>query len=99
MKVLLVVPRFPQLSETFIVNKFLGLLDRGCDIHVVSDRSEPAEWNRFSQLHAQPQLRSRVHTSWPLRPRWLAPLLLPVLLVRCFLRRPLVTSRYLMRGE
>lgn len=98
MKVLLVVPRFPQLSETFIVNKFLGLLERGCDIHVVSDRSEREEWNRFSQLHGQPQLRNRVHTSWPLRPRWLAAFLLPGLLVWCFLRRPLITSRYLMRG-
>ena len=98
MRVLLVVPAFPQLSESFIVNKFVGLLERGYDIHVVSDRSEPAEWNRFSQLRRLPQLRKRVHTSWPHRPRWLAAFLLPVLLVWCFMRRPFISARYLMQG-
>lgn len=98
MKVLLVVPRFPQLSETFIVNKFVGLLERGCDVHVLSGHTTPAEWNRFPQLQQHPQLRKRVHTNWPLRPRWLVSCLLPLLLVRCFLRRPTITCRYLRRG-
>ena len=35
MRIAMVVPTFPQLSETFIVTKALGLVDRGIDVHVV----------------------------------------------------------------
>ena len=41
MRVVSVVPTFPNLSETFIVRKFLGLLERGVDVHVVSKGPTP----------------------------------------------------------
>jgi colanic acid/amylovoran biosynthesis glycosyltransferase len=93
----LVVPSFPKLSETFIVGKFLGLLDRGWDVHVVCGRSDPAEWMRFPELQ-RPCLRARVHVGWPHRPRSLAAALYPAALLRCWKDNPAATRRYLRQG-
>ena len=69
MRVALVVPAFPQLSETFIATKALGLVDRGLDVHIVCDRSEPAQWDAFGPEHRVHELRPRVHTSPPVERR------------------------------
>ena len=66
MRIALVVPTFPQLSETFIATKALGLVDRGLDVHIVCDRSEPAQWEAFGPDHRVHELRPRVHTAAPL---------------------------------
>lgn len=98
MKIALVVPVFPQLSETFIVNKFLGLLDRGWDVHVVCQTSSEEAWRGTAALGGRLVLRRRVHAGWPHRPRFLAALLLPAAVLRCLVRRPAGTLRYLARG-
>ncbi|NJK64631.1 MAG: colanic acid biosynthesis glycosyltransferase WcaL [Synechococcaceae cyanobacterium SM2_3_1] len=41
MRVAHVVDRFPQLSETFILNMITGLIDRGHDIDIIPIRSQP----------------------------------------------------------
>jgi colanic acid/amylovoran biosynthesis glycosyltransferase len=93
MRLVLVVPRFPRLSETFIVSQFLGLVDAGWDVHVVCGQTEP--WDAFPRLLARPELRRRVHRAWPTEPRRRAALLwLPALLLT-LLRAPLGTLRYL----
>jgi colanic acid/amylovoran biosynthesis glycosyltransferase len=97
-RIALVVPTFPKLSETFIVNQFLGLLERGWDAHVVCDTSEPAEWEQFPQLRERRDLRPRVHRSWPHRPRWMALLLWPLVATVCALRNPAACARYLSVG-
>lgn len=67
MRVALVVPVFPRLSETFVVAQFQGLLDRGVDAHVVCMRAGPAEeWKRFPAL-AGADVRRRVHPMVPAR--------------------------------
>ena len=81
-KIALVVQAFPEISETFIVNKFRGLRERGLDVHVLSSRSEAASWSKFPALLRDEELRSRVHISWPLRPAWLGGFLLPIVLLR-----------------
>lgn len=63
----MVVPVFPRLSETFLVNKFLGLLERGWDVHVIARPAPDDEWQRFPRL-AERALRERVHASWPTSP-------------------------------
>ena len=98
MKVILLVPSFPKLSETFIVSKFLGLLNQGWDVHVVCGRSDPEEWRRFPDLQRRSRLRQRVHVTMPDRPRWLAALLCPLALIRCLVYGPQTTWRYLRRG-
>jgi colanic acid/amylovoran biosynthesis glycosyltransferase len=92
------VPAFPRLSETFIVSKFVGLLERGWDVHVVCNKSESKNWKLFPQLAAVRSARRRVHVSWPAEPPWKASLLLPLAVLRCLQSRPLRTLRYLWRG-
>lgn len=59
----MVVPVFPQLSETFIVNKALGLMDRGCDVQLVCGSSPRATWEAFGVKHRVHELFPRVHVS------------------------------------
>ena len=70
MRVVLVVPVFPQISETFIVSKAVGLLDRGWDVHVICGASADEQWDAFGPEHRVQDLRGRVHVSPPLTPRW-----------------------------
>ncbi|HVY71371.1 MAG TPA: hypothetical protein VHH73_15670, partial [Verrucomicrobiae bacterium] len=70
MRLVLVVPNFPKLSESFIVSKFLGLLKLGWDAHVVCGESDPAQWKNFPELENHPDARRRVWINWPHRPRW-----------------------------
>lgn len=58
-RLVLIVPAFPKLSETFIVSKFVGLLERGWDVHLVCNYSDAKDWSAFSQLLAQPDFRER----------------------------------------
>ena len=37
-RLILVVPTFPKLSETFIVSKAFGLLEAGWDVHIACGR-------------------------------------------------------------
>lgn len=94
----LATPTFPRPSETFIASKFLGLLGRGWDVYIACAQLDRAAWEKFPELQARPDLRRRVQVSWPHRPRWLAALLLPLALLRCLLRAPRRTARYLRRG-
>ena len=96
-RIALVVPAFPKLSETFIVSKFMGLLERGWDVHVVCSTSEEKEWARFPQL--PPGARKRVHRGWPHRPKWKAALLLPFAVMACFQAAPGRTWRYLRQAR
>lgn len=61
MKIALVVRVFPQVSETFIVSKALGLVDRGHDVHLVCGASPRANWDAFGPDHRVHELRDRVH--------------------------------------
>lgn len=74
MRVALVVPTFPQLSETFVVSKVLGLVERGMDVHVVCTDSGPDRWAAFGADHPVHALRNRVHTSLLGGSRWRAAL-------------------------
>lgn len=97
-KIVLVVSAFPKISETFIVSKFLGLLDRGWDIHVVYYRSDPADQLKFPALLDDPRLKKHAHLAWPIKPKWLALLLLLPALTRGLLRAPRASWVYLARG-
>ena len=65
MRVALVVPVFPQLSETFIAAKAVGLARRGVDVHVVCGDSAPAHWAAYGDGHPVHALRDRVHVAPP----------------------------------
>jgi len=92
MRLVLVVPRFPRLSETFIVSKFMALVDAGWDAHVVCAVTEP--WDAFPRLLARPELRQRVHRAWPHTPAWKAGLLWLPAQGAAFARAPRAAMRY-----
>jgi colanic acid/amylovoran biosynthesis glycosyltransferase len=97
-RVVLILSTFPKLSETFIVNKFLTLLERGWDVHVACAWTDTASWEAIPQLKTVKDLHRRVHVQWPDRPRGLAGLLVPFALLRCLLGAPQPTLRYLQHG-
>ena len=97
-RIVMVVPTFPKLSETFIVSKFLGLLERGFDVIVVCDRCDPTEWACFDELVRRPELRRKVVTAWPTRWRWWALLLCPLAMVWCAAKNASGLVRYLATG-
>src|SRR5439155_16807830 len=87
-RLVLILPSFPKLSETFIVSKFLGLLERGWDVHVVCGMSEEAQFRHFPNLENRPEARRRIKVAWPHRPRWLAGLLMPFAFLHCLWSNP-----------
>lgn len=97
-RLVLVVTSFPKLSETFIVNKFLGLLDLGWDVHVACGQSEPENWSNFPVLSAHPGIKKRVHVNWPQKPRYFAALLIPAACIRLLIHAPKRTLMYLRKG-
>lgn len=90
----MIVSRFPRLSETFIVTKFIGLLDAGWDVHIVCRQAAWKDWENFTGLKERPELRKRVHSQWPHQPRWVVPIFwLPAFLLT-IIRAPRTTWRY-----
>lgn len=65
-RIVLVTHDFPKVSETFIVQKFLGLLDAGVDVWLFADRIHADAWHRFPDLAANASARRRVR-GWPER--------------------------------
>ena len=94
MRVALVLSAFPKLSETFIVRKFLGLLDHGVDVHVVCGLSDPREWDNFPELGQHPGIRERVHRAMQVRPRWKAVLSGSQAAAAAVVHNPRATRRY-----
>ncbi len=97
MKIALLVSSFPRLSETFIVNKFLGLLSRGHDVHVLCSSVRLHDRDHFPLLK-DPKVWSRVHERWPIDPRWIPVVLAPMAVAFSAVRRPTLTFRYLRQG-
>lgn len=59
----MVVPTFPRLSETFLVTKAVGLVERGVDVQVVATSGAPGDWEAFGADHPVHTLRDRVHVT------------------------------------
>jgi colanic acid/amylovoran biosynthesis glycosyltransferase len=89
---------FPQTSETFIMSKFLGLLQKGYDAVVVCGRQNRAAWKNFPAAVMVPGARRRVREAWPAEPAWLAPFLFPFALIRAILQNPGGVLRYFRLG-
>ncbi len=98
LRIVLVVPTFPKVSETFIVSKFRGLLDRGMDIHVLCNRRGETNDGVFPELRQIDEVPQRIRSSWPRRPIAFVLLMYPLVLFLTFIRRPVLTCRYLVKG-
>jgi glycosyltransferase involved in cell wall biosynthesis len=62
-RIVMVTDHFPKVSETFFVRKFLGLLSRGWDVHVVCQRSNDEHWAFFPELRDQIRHQQRLHVA------------------------------------
>ena len=99
LRVALVVPRFPSASETFVVQLFIGLLDRGWDTHVVcSHRTDTDTLALYPELRERADLESRVHVSPPIDSRSRMALRLPAIALRALVRAPHTTLGSIYRG-
>ena len=94
MRLVLVVPRFPRVSETFIVNKFVGLIDAGWDAHIVCQEALTEEWEHFPPLAGRPELKARVHEQWRHEPRLVALILWLPAFLATLARAPRGMARY-----
>jgi len=60
-RLVLVTDHFPKFSETFFAHEFIGLLERGWDIHVLCNRSNSDQHPYFPQLRRHLESRERIH--------------------------------------
>lgn len=58
------VQRFPAASETFIVTKVLGLLERDFDVQIFTS-APSSDWHRFQVLAGREDVRRRIHVAPP----------------------------------
>ncbi|MEZ4517525.1 MAG: hypothetical protein R3C44_12070 [Chloroflexota bacterium] len=98
MRLVMVVPRFPQLPETFIVNKFVGLVDAGWDVHIVCKHEMEKNWQIFQPLKDRPELRRRVHEQWPHTSILIVMLLWLPAFLTTFFKAPRTTWQYWREG-
>ncbi|MFN2386434.1 MAG: glycosyltransferase family 4 protein [Thermoanaerobaculia bacterium] len=94
-RIVLIVPAFPKLSESFLFEKFRRLREAGWDVWVVCRRSARSEWANFTAQGEASKLAERVRVCWPQQPKWLAALLAPAAILRCLARNPAAAWRYL----
>lgn len=92
MRVLLVLHEFPKASEAFLVDQFLGLLERGVDAHVLVEIERPEAYRLYPQL-SSPELRRRIHTRPGREQAWQLPFVAASRLLRTATRTPLRTLR------
>lgn len=97
-RIILVLASFPVLSETFIVNKFVGLVDKGWDVHVVCNRFDHKAAASFPQLANNREMIFRIHQAWPVNPRALTILLFPLVLFMCMIKNPVSLINYISLG-
>jgi colanic acid/amylovoran biosynthesis glycosyltransferase len=97
-RIVLVADRFPTASETFIFQRFLRLVDRGWDVHVLCGSTDPKDVALFPDLSVRPELWSRVHRRPTKRAKLIAALLYPFVALRTIIRAPRATLGYLQRG-
>jgi len=62
-RVVMVTDHFPKVSETFFARKFVGLLRRGWDVHVVCQRSNDEHWAYFPELREHVRHQGRLHVA------------------------------------
>lgn len=97
MRVALIVPVFPQTSETFLVRKAAGLVRDGAEVTIHCRRSPRSAWASL-EPEQRALLEPRVRLRPPTRPRWRAAAWWPWRVALCLLLRPAATVRYLVRG-
>lgn len=86
-EIVMVVPVFPQISETFIMNKFRGL-QNGFSVSLVCDDFSEKNWNTY-QFHTNLEnLKKHLYTNPPTSPKILGVFVAPIVYFVLALCRP-----------
>lgn len=96
-RIVLVTNEFPSRSETFVTRLFVGLADRGWDVHVVARRGT-VRWAEVAALRDRPQLARCFRSAPSFDSRRRQPVELGQTLVQLS-RRPWRALRSLVRGR
>jgi colanic acid/amylovoran biosynthesis glycosyltransferase len=64
MKIAFLVPQFPKLSETFILNQITGLLDLGCDVQIFA-QYHPEEFSCHSDVKKYRLMEKVTYLDYP----------------------------------
>ena len=96
-RIVLVMPRFPAQSETFLAAKVAGLLARGLDVHVVCQEEVRSGWEHHKGVLSRDAMASRVHVLPAARPRIAVPFRALAGGARALVRAPGTTLGYLRR--
>lgn len=97
-RVVLILSIFPQLSESFIINKFVGLNTVGFDMYVFCSQINYEDWHAFPSLNQGSNIGKRIRSTWPIRPLFMVILLYPFALLKCVAANPKGLMRYLYNG-
>lgn len=97
LKIVLAVSRFPVLSETFIVNKFIELVKEGMDVHIVCGEFDEKIYKSLPAFKNR-EYKRRIHSAWPAKNKTLAVFLYPFMLLKLLCTAPVKTVLYLIRG-
>lgn len=66
MKIAIIVSQFPIISEVFILNLVVGLLDRGHDVHIHSLDVPPSNLDNLHPIIKEYDLLNRVYYPYPM---------------------------------
>jgi colanic acid/amylovoran biosynthesis glycosyltransferase len=97
-RIVLILVTFPKLSESFIVNKFIGLISRGWDVRIVATESLLQEWGKFPQLNRIKGAIRKVSKARQVSPRWVPVIMYPFAILKCVYLNPLGLLRYFFHG-
>ena len=87
-KVVLFVPQFPQISEPFIVTKFLGMLSSGIDTHIICYKKNHTQLVNNDLLKNSNNVLARVHDTLYTSSKLKVLLRGPFKIMSCFIKAP-----------
>lgn len=95
-KLALYVPVFPQYSETFIFNKFNGLLKNKVNAYLICDYSPPKNWTLFQNQLNLTQFKKNIFKGFIQRPQVVASIISVFIIPLLFIKRPYVLFKAIL---
>ncbi len=94
MKIAVIVEAFPALSQTFILNQITGLIDRGHEVYIYAEMSDPMQ-KMHSDIEKYQLLERTYYQPKPPRNKVLRFLEAILLFISSFLKDPILVLRSL----
>jgi len=98
LKIILNLYSFPNVSETFIVSKFLGLLRSGLDAHIVCSNQNKTLLQFYWSQDESSEILKRIHVNPPVKPYWKIPFYYIKIILIFFFTKPIFLFRIFQKG-